>query len=78
MREKTKEIIAQALGIEVSDVEETASLRTDLELKEADLTELVNTINQDFKTNIPAEEALETKTVREFIELVEKYGQEEL
>lgn len=78
LRDKIKEIIAQAVGTEASDIEEAASLRADLGLAEADITELVEAIQQEVNTTIPADEAADTKTVREFADLAEKYSQDEL
>lgn len=78
LRYKIKEIIAQAVGTEASDIEEAASLRADLGLAEADITELVEAIQQEVNTTIPPDEAADTKTVREFADLAEKYSQDEL
>lgn len=78
MREKIKELIAQALGTEAQDLEESALLRIDLGLGDGDLTELASAIKQEFGVVIPPEEATEAKTVGELADLVEKYSQDEL
>lgn len=78
MREKIKELIAQSIGTEAQDLEESALLRIDLGLGDGDLTELVGAIKQEFKVDIPQEEAAEAKTVGELADLVEKYSQDEL
>lgn len=78
MREKIKEIIARALGTEASDIQETALLQGDLGLGAGDMSELIASIKQEAGVSVPADEVSETKTVGEFIELVEQYSQDEL
>lgn len=78
MREKIKSIIAQALGIESSDIKESASLHESLGLGAPEIPELITTINHELGLNVPVEDINETKTVREFIDLVEQYKQDEL
>ncbi|MBI2007496.1 MAG: acyl carrier protein [Candidatus Blackburnbacteria bacterium] len=78
MEEKIKEIIARALGMEASDIKEGALLQRDLGLGAGDIAELIASIKQEVGVSLPPDEASETKTVREFIELAERYSQDEL
>lgn len=77
MRDKVKEIIAQAVGVESSDLED-GTLLSAIGLGAPEIPELVNAINQEFGVNLPPEEAEQTKTVGEFADLAEKYSQDEL
>lgn len=78
MRDKVKEIIAQALGMEASDIQEAALLQRDLGLGAGEMNDLIASVKQEAGVSVPTDEASEAKTVGEFIELVEQYSQDEL
>lgn len=78
MREKTKTLIAEALGIEITDVDEDAKLRDDLGLQDADLTEVVQALDNRVATEILPDEIAKCQTVAEFLNLIEQHGPEEL
>lgn len=78
MRDKVKDIIAQALGIEVEDVNESTRLREDLQLDEADLIEILAVVTRETKTDIPQEELSGISTVGQLLDMVEKYVPEEI
>lgn len=78
MRDKVKEVIAQALGMEASDIQEAALLQRDLGLGAGEMNDLIASVKQEVGISVPTDEASETKTVGEFIELVEQYSQDEL
>ena len=78
MREKTKNLIAEALVIEVTDVNEDAKLRDDLGLQDSDLAEIVGALGSNFTTEILPDEIAKCQTVGEFLNLVEQHGPEEL
>lgn len=73
MLERITSLIAQALGIETTDINESSILREDLGLEEGDLSELLVSINQKYNTAIPEERLGDIKTVADFVELVETY-----
>lgn len=78
MREKTKNLIAEALGIELTDVNEEAKLRDDLGLQDSDLTEIVQALDSDVATAILSDEIAKCQTVAEFLNLIEQHGPDEL
>lgn len=71
-------IIAQSLGIEVTDVEETSFLAEDLGLAATDIAEIITIVNQRYQTEIDPEEAADAKTVEDLFEIVSKYVPEDL
>lgn len=77
MRDKIKEIIAQAVGVELSDLED-GTLLSVIGLGVPEIPELIMAINQEFGLNLPREEAEQAKTVGELADLAEKYSQDEL
>lgn len=77
MRDKIKEIIAQAVGVESSDLED-GTLLSVIGLGAPEIPELITAINQEFSLNLPREEAEQAKTVGELMDLAEKYSQDEL
>lgn len=78
MREKTKNLISEALGIELTDVNEDAKLRDDLGLQDSDLAEIVGALGSSFAAEILPDEIARCQTVNEFLNLVEQHGPEEL
>lgn len=77
MRDKIKEIIAQAVGVESSDLED-GTLLSAIGLGVPEIPELIMAINQEFGLNLPQEEIEQAKTVGELADLAEKYSQDEL
>lgn len=73
MHNDVRNIIAQSLGIEPQDVEETSILSQDLGLDAADVAEIVTIINQRYETEIDPEEAAGAKTVEDLFEIIGKY-----
>ena len=71
MHDKIKALIAQALGIEIEDVDETSLLREDLGLEAPDLAEILLAIKQEYKTLLGPEDIEDTRTVADLIESVE-------
>lgn len=78
MRNKIKQTLAQALGIEQEDIEETSKLREDLGLDEAELAEIVNHINTDRNIHIPTEDLADLSSVGDLLALIETYVPEEI
>ncbi|MAG59929.1 hypothetical protein CMO96_04030 [Candidatus Woesebacteria bacterium] len=78
MRERVKNIIAQTLGLEATDIEEESTLKTDLGMEISQLGELLENISQRMQVEIPPEETKEIETVGEFIDLVEQYTKDEI
>ncbi|MDQ4105723.1 MAG: acyl carrier protein [Actinomycetota bacterium] len=68
--EKIKEITADRLGVEESDVTPEASFRQDLEADSLDLVELIMELEEQFGMEIPDEEAEKITTVEEAVDYV--------
>ena len=75
--ERVREVIAQSLGLDVADVEDSASFRDDLNLEPSTLTEIAEGVNGIVGKEIPGTEIKEAQTVSELIALAERYSQEE-
>lgn len=76
MRDKIKETIAQSVGLDVLDLEEEASIKEDLGIEPASLSDLLETMKQDLGIDIPPEELEEIETVGEFVDLAENHVQD--
>lgn len=72
---RVKAIIVDKLGVDESEVKETASFTTDLGADSLDTVELIMEFEKEFGINIPDEEAEKIQTVGDaiaFIEAAEK------
>lgn len=63
MEERLRKLIADQLGVEESRVVESASFQDDLEADSLDLVELIMSIEEEFKVEIPDEDADKIATV---------------
>lgn len=63
MEERLKKLIADQLGVDEARVVETASFQDDLEADSLDLVELIMSIEEEFKVEIPDEDADKIATV---------------
>ncbi|HBL51611.1 MAG: hypothetical protein A3D24_00240 [Candidatus Blackburnbacteria bacterium RIFCSPHIGHO2_02_FULL_39_13] len=73
MLDKIVSLISQALGIEPTDVSETSLLREDLGLTEADLSEIVASLNREYECAIPEDQTGDVITVADLVELAENH-----
>lgn len=71
--EKIKEITADRLGVEESEVTPEASFRQDLEADSLDLVELIMELEEQFGMEIPDEEAEKITTVEEAVDYVAEH-----
>ncbi|TSC89476.1 MAG: hypothetical protein G01um10145_633 [Microgenomates group bacterium Gr01-1014_5] len=78
MHDEVLNIIAQSLGIDPRDIDETSTLGQDLGLSAADIAEIVTTVNLKYETEIDPDEAAQAKTVEELFETIGKYVPEDL
>ncbi len=78
MHDKVRNIIAQSLGIDPQDIDETSTLGQDLGLSAADIAEIVTIVNLKYETEIDPDEAAQAKTVEELFETIGKYVPEDL
>jgi acyl carrier protein len=71
--ERIKEIAADRLGVDESEVTPEASFREDLEADSLDLVELIMELEEQFGMEIPDEEAEKITTVEEAVEYVSEH-----
>ena len=69
--EKVKEIIVDKLGVEASEVTETANFTNDLGADSLDTVELLMEFEKEFGVKIPDEDAAGIATVADAISYVE-------
>ena len=70
IEDKIKEIIAEKLSVEMSEVVPEASFVDDLGADSLDLVELVMTMEEEFDTDISDEDAEQLVTVQDAINFV--------
>ena len=72
--EKVKQIIAEQLGVEESEVTPSASFVDDLGADSLDTVELVMALEEAFDLEIPDEEAEKITTVQQAIDYVKAHS----
>lgn len=78
MRQKVKTIIADAIGAEVADIDETALLHEDLQLESSDVTDILEEIETALSITIAAKDTAELHSVEDIIDLVSQYIPDEI
>ena len=77
MLEKMKEIIAEQLGVEEEEITQDTSFKEDLGADSLDLFELTMALEEEYDTEIPAEELEDIETVGDVIEYLREKGIDE-
>lgn len=77
MLEKMKEIIAEQLGVEEDEITPDTSFKGDLGADSLDLFELTMALEEEYDTEIPAEELEDIETVGDVIEYLREKGIDE-
>ena len=77
MLEKMKEIIAEQLGVEEDEITPDTSFKEDLGAGSLDLFELTMALEEEYDTEIPAEELEDIETVGDVIEYLREKGIDE-
>ena len=77
MLEKMKEIIAEQLGVEEDEITPDTSFKEDLGADSLDLFELTMALEEEYDTEIPAEELEDIETVGDVIEYLREKGIDE-
>lgn len=72
IEQKVKEIIVDQLGVDESQVEDSARFVDDLGADSLDIVELVMAFEEAFEIEIPDEDAQKIVTVRDAIDYIEK------
>ncbi|MGB3399066.1 MAG: acyl carrier protein [Candidatus Deferrimicrobiaceae bacterium] len=74
VEKKVKEIVAEQLGKDASEVTNEASFIDDLGADSLDIVELVMAMEDEFGIEIPDEEAEKIKTVKNVIEYIKAHA----
>jgi acyl carrier protein len=69
---KVKEIVAEQLGVDVSEVKPEASFQNDLGADSLDLVEVVMALEEEFDVDIPDEDADSIHTVQEAVDYIDQ------
>ena len=77
MLEKMKEIIADQLSVDADSITEASSFKEDLGADSLDLFELTMALEEEYDTEIPAEELADVETVGDVIEYLKSKGVED-
>jgi acyl carrier protein len=72
VEERVKKIVVEQLGVEEAQVTKEASFLDDLGADSLDTVELVMALEEEFKLEIPDEEAEKITTVGQAVEYIEK------
>lgn len=76
MLEKMKEIIAEQLSVDQSEIELASNFKEDLGADSLDLFELVMALEEEYDVEIPSEELENIATVEDVIEYLKAHGVE--
>ena len=76
MLEKMKEIIAEQLSVDESEIELSSNFKDDLGADSLDLFELVMALEEEYDVEIPSEELETIATVEDVIEYLKAHGVE--
>lgn len=71
--EKIKEIVAEQLGVDESEITEASSFVDDLGADSLDTVELVMALEEEFGVEIPDEDAEKISTVKDAITYIEEH-----
>lgn len=70
---KVKEIVAEQLNVELSELEAGKSFLNDLGADSLDIVELVMAMEEEFEVEIPDEDAEKIQTVGDAIKYIEEH-----
>ena len=76
MLEKMKEMIADQLDIDASEVTLESRFKEDLDADSLDLFELVMALEDEYEVEIPSEELEDMKTVGDIVNYLKDHGVE--
>lgn len=76
MLEKMKEIIAEQLSVEASEIEIETNFKDDLGADSLDLVELVMALEEEYNVEIPSDDLNSLETVGSVIEYLKTKGVE--
>lgn len=71
MFEKVRDLVAEQLGINVSDIRPESNFKEDLKADSLDLFELVMSLEDECSVTIPSEELEKILTVQDVVDYIE-------
>lgn len=71
-KDKVKSILAEKLGLEITDIDDSNLLAEDLGINGGTLAEVLETIKERTGVEVPVDEAKEVGTVAELVNAVEE------
>ena len=74
MPEKMREIIAEQLSVDASEIELTSNFKEDLEADSLDLFELVMALEEEYNIEIPSEDLAQLNTVADVMNYLAAKG----
>ncbi len=74
MLEKVKEIIAEQLSVDASEIDENTSFKDDLGADSLDLFELVMAFEEEYDIELPPDDLESINTVGDIIEMMKRVG----
>lgn len=77
MPERMKEIIAEQLSVDASEIELSSNFKEDLEADSLDLFELVMALEEEYDVEIPSDDLAELNTVGDVINYLKDKGVED-
>ena len=77
VEDKVKSIIAEQLGVEATEVTETASFTDDLGADSLDIVELVMAFEEEFGLEIPDEDAEKIVKVQDAVHYIEEHAEKD-
>ena len=75
MFERVREVLADQLGLEETEIKPESRLKEDLGADSMDMVELIMAMEEEFNVDIPDEEAQNIRTVADAVDYVEQYEQ---
>lgn len=76
MPDKMKELIAEQLCVDASEIDLTSNFKEDLEADSLDLYELVMALEEEYSVEIPVEDLEKIATVGDVVEYLKAQGVE--
>ena len=75
--EKIKELVAEQLGVEVSELTEETSLKDDLNADSLDLFQIIMSLEEEFGIEIPTEDSESIATIGDIEKYLAKRNEED-
>ncbi len=69
--DKVKELIAQQLGKDISEITEDKEIVKDLGADSLDVVEMLMSLEEEFNVTVPEEDAINIKTVADIVKVIE-------